>query len=90
MTGILALVSIFVFVFVLVELCRRAIEREASRIDKRIRMKQTVSDEEFIAACSSQKPEIALRIRAIIADQLDVPEQYLQPDDRFVEDLRAD
>ena len=90
MPGILALITILGFVCIMVRGFRTVACREPSRFDARVTARQPVSDEEFIAACNSQKPEIALRVRAIIADQLDVPEQYLHPDDRFVEDLRAD
>lgn len=51
---------------------------------------QKVTDEEFLAAVPFATPEKALRIRAIISDQLDVPLHDLHPSDRFVEDLRAD
>lgn len=51
---------------------------------------QKVTDEEFLAAVPFATPEKALRIRAIISDQLDVPLHDLHPNDRFVEDLRAD
>lgn len=54
------------------------------------RMSRHISDAEFLAAIPNANPERALRIRAIISDQLDVPVCYIHPDDRFVDDLGAD
>lgn len=51
---------------------------------------QKVTDEDFLAAVPYAHPERALRIRAIISDQLDVPLHDLHPNDRFLEDLKAD
>lgn len=51
---------------------------------------QKVTDEEFLAALPNVDPETALRIRAIISDQLDVPLHDLHPSNRFIEDLKAD
>lgn len=53
-------------------------------------MSRFVSDEEFLAACCVKNPETALRVRSIISDQLDVAANTIHPDDRFVEELRAD
>ena len=51
---------------------------------------QFVSDEEFLAAVPNATPEKALRIRAIVSEQLDIPEHQIHPDDRFIEDLNAE
>lgn len=48
-----------------------------------------ISDEDFLAAVPGAKPETALKIRAIISEQLDIPEHCIHPHDRFIEDLRA-
>ena len=59
---------------------------EPSRFDGRI-----ISDEEFLAAClPGTRPEVALKVRAIVSEQLCIPENELHPSHRFVEDLRAD
>ena len=50
-------------------------------------MKRFVSDEEFLAACSVKNPEVALKTRAIISDQLDIPLNNIHPNDRFVQEL---
>ena len=48
-----------------------------------------ISDEEFLAAIPNADPGIALRVREIVSEQLDIPLNSLHPDDRFVEDLKA-
>lgn len=53
-------------------------------------LNRNISNEEFLAAVPSATPEKALRVREIISDQLDIPIECIHPDDRFVEDLRAD
>ena len=50
-------------------------------------MKRFISDEEFLAACSVKDPEVALKVRAIISDQLDIPLNNIHPNDRFVQEL---
>jgi len=49
-----------------------------------------VTTEQFLAAIPDADPEIALRVRDIVAEQLDVPREEVHPESRFVEDLRAD
>jgi hypothetical protein len=49
-----------------------------------------VSEEEFVAACpQGTDPVIALRVRAIVSEQLGVDYSRLHPAMRFVEDLGA-
>ena len=50
---------------------------------------RNISDEEFLAAVPHATPERALRIRAIISEQLDIPERCIHPHDNFVDDLHA-
>lgn len=74
------------FVFEVYETSRRLAAVEASPT-----FGQTISDEEFLAACSpGVRPEVALKVRAIVSEQLDIPEHQIHPSHRFVEDLRAD
>lgn len=50
-----------------------------------------VSDAEFLAACAhGVSPEIALKVRHIISDQLGIPEHSIHPAHQIVEDLGAD
>lgn len=49
-----------------------------------------ISDEQFLAAVPDADPDRALRVRAIISEQLDIPEHHLHPDDHFVDDLHID
>jgi hypothetical protein len=52
---------------------------------------QPITEEEFLAACRpATDPVIALRVRAIVAEQLGVDYSRLHPAMRFVEDLGAD
>ena len=53
-------------------------------------LSRSISDKAFLKAIPHATPETAFRIRDIISDQLDVPPHCIHPDDRLVEDLRAD
>lgn len=47
-----------------------------------------ISDEEFLAACTpGTRPEVALRVRRIVADQLGVEYERIHPSMSFVEDF---
>jgi hypothetical protein len=49
-----------------------------------------MSDAEFVARCSSgTSPEIALKVRRIVADALSVDYERIHPSSRFVEDLEC-
>jgi hypothetical protein len=51
----------------------------------------SISDAEFVAKCSpGVRPEIALRVRRIVADNLGVNYDRIHPSMRFVEDIGAD
>ena len=50
-----------------------------------------ITDEEYIARCTpGTNPDIALRVRKVIAEQLAVPYERIYPEARLVEDLGAD
>lgn len=53
-------------------------------------MSRTVSDEEFLAACSVKDPDVALRVRKVLADCLGLDEHEIHPEDRIVQDLGAE
>lgn len=49
-----------------------------------------ISDEEFLKRCpDGVSPEVALRVRRIISEQLNIPYAEIHPDQRFVEDLKT-
>jgi hypothetical protein len=49
-----------------------------------------LTDAEFLARCSTGiDPDVALRVRRIVADSLCVPYERLHPSARFNEDLGA-
>lgn len=50
-----------------------------------------LSDAEFVARCRpGTRPEIALKVRRIVADCLGVEYERIYPESRFVDDLGAD
>ena len=50
-----------------------------------------MSDGEFLARCPpGTRPEVALKVRRIVADTLAVKYELIHPSTRFVEDLGAD
>lgn len=49
-----------------------------------------VSDHEFVEASGTRNAKLALRVRQIVAEQLDLDPNLIHPDDRFAEDLHAD
>ncbi|MBN9519534.1 hypothetical protein J0H58_13595 [bacterium] len=50
-----------------------------------------ISDAEFIARCTpGTTPEVALKVRRIIAEQLAVEYERIHPSMSFVEDIGAD
>ena len=50
-----------------------------------------MSDAEFLARCPpGTSPEVALKVRRIVADTLAVKYELIHPSTRFVEDIAAD
>ena len=50
-----------------------------------------ISDAEFLARCSSgTSPEVALKVRKIVAEHLAVEYERIYPSSNFIEDLGAD
>ena len=50
-----------------------------------------ISDEEFVSRCTpGTSPEVALKVRRIIADFLAVPYERVHPSMSFIEDIGAD
>jgi len=49
-----------------------------------------VTEEQFLSAIPSADPEIALKVRSIVSDQLDVPLDEIHPDSHFIDDLKCD
>lgn len=48
-----------------------------------------ITEAEFLAAVPDANPETALKVRAIVSYQLDVPIDDIHPSDSFVDDLGA-
>ncbi len=50
-----------------------------------------MSDDEFVAGCGpGANRAVALKVRRIVSEQLNIPYEEIHPTHRFVEDLRAD
>jgi hypothetical protein len=50
-----------------------------------------ISDDEFLARCTpGTSPQVALKVRRIVAENLGVEYGRIYPSSRFVEDLGAD
>ena len=50
-----------------------------------------ISDAEFLARCTpGTSPEVALKVRRMVADKLGVPYERIYPSSRFLEDLGSD
>jgi hypothetical protein len=50
-----------------------------------------ISDEEFVRLCGpGTNPDVALRVRRVVARVLGLESKYMRPTDRFVEDYGAD
>ena len=50
-----------------------------------------ISDQEFLARCRpGTSPEVALKVRRIVAEHLAVKYEQIYPSTRFIEDLGAD
>lgn len=50
-----------------------------------------LTDEEFLSRCSpGVREETALKVRAILSDQLGIPVERIHPEHRLVEDLKLD
>lgn len=79
-------------VFVVEWLVRRAIRRDREfAFAPPYEQSEPITDEEFVALCRpGVKPETALKVRAIVAEQLAIPPELIRPEHRFVEDLLAD
>ena len=77
-SGVIALL----LMFTIVNRCqRRAFEKRFPPI----------SDEEFMARCApGTRPEIALKVRRIVAEQMGVEYERIYPESSFVNDLGAD
>ena len=81
---VLAIAIAAVIAFCLLRVLRKAVfDREAFN-----ELWQPITEEEFMAACPPGTDRaVALRVRAIVAEQLGVEYARLHPAMRFVEDL---
>jgi hypothetical protein len=80
-----------IFVVILFALTSRwvlAAKRDRAAFEQRF---PPISDAEFVARCGpGTNPNIALRVRRIMADQLGVEYDRIYPSSRLVEDLGAE
>lgn len=84
MTPILVCVTVLVCVFLGFALAAR---QDAARFRQRF---PPISDAEFLARCSpGTRPEVALRVRRMMAEQLGVEYDRVYPSSRLIEDLGA-
>jgi hypothetical protein len=50
-----------------------------------------ITDEEFVARCEPGcDPVVAIKVRRIVSEQLNVEYARIHPSSRFIEDLKAD
>jgi hypothetical protein len=88
MSQLMLLVAAFLclgFVFVILAIRNR---KAFNAFEKRF---PPISDLEFLTLCPpGTNPEIALKVRRIVAEQLGVKYDCIYPSSRFVEDLHAD
>ena len=50
-----------------------------------------LTDDEFVKRCGlGTDPEVALKVRGIISEQLNIPREEIYPEHRFIDDLHAD
>jgi hypothetical protein len=85
MTGFLVcLALVFVFVLVVVTSLKRDIGTFREHFPP-------ISDAEFLARCKpGTNPDVALKVRRIVADHFAVEYERIYPDTSFVDDLGVD
>ena len=85
------MVETVLFALGLIIICATgAIVDNLSRVVSKVQF-PPISDDEFIARCGpGTNPEVALKVRKIVADRLGVDYERVYPSSRFVEDLGAD
>jgi hypothetical protein len=68
--------------------CMRAAKRNREAFEERF---PPISDAEFVTRCSPGiSPEVALKVRRIMADALAVEYERIYPSSRLIEDLGAE
>ena len=73
---------------VVVLACVRAMKRDRDAFNRRF---PPLSDAEFLARCTpGTSPQVALKVRRIVAESRGLPYERIYPAARFVEDLGAD
>jgi hypothetical protein len=74
--------------FLALVVCRMEWKRRQQAFEERF---PPISDAEFMARCTpGTRPEIALKVRRIVADAFGVAYERIHPSTRFVEDLFMD
>jgi hypothetical protein len=86
MIFILVVASVAGLVIILIG-CLRRPEREVAPFEERF---PALSDAEFVARCRpGTDPQVALRVRKVLAESLGVDEERIYPSSRLVQDLGA-
>jgi hypothetical protein len=88
MMGLILFSAPLLLAITIVYAVRAVMKGERERFEQKF---PPISDAEFLALCRpGTDPEIALKVRRIVAKQLGVPYERIYPSSRFVEDLCAD
>ena len=73
------------FVFVIVVVCAFATKWHREAIEENF---PPISDAEFVARCRpGTDPEVALKVRRIVAEHFGIPYERVHPSMSFIEDL---
>ena len=83
--------ALVVFAFIVVIFICAAVARQKRIAAVFAERFPPLSDAEFVARCTpGTDPDIALRVRRIVADKLGVEYERIYPSTRFVDDLGLD
>jgi hypothetical protein len=77
-------------ILIIWQICRESNQYGPSATLTHMENEDAVTEEEFIKAAAARNPVVAIRCREIFAEHCDIPQEYIHPDDRLIEDLRLD
>ena len=87
----MALLGLGLFaILIIVQISREQNHYGPSSTLTRLKNKDVVTEEEFLKSAHARNPAVAIRCREIFAEQCDITQEYIHPDDRLIEDLRLD
>lgn len=88
MFGVVLLLLVFAAFALIVIFGLRSDKRDFSDFETRF---PPITDEQYLALFpAGTNPEVALKVRRMVADQFMVPSAQIYPSSRFYEDLGAD